>query len=84
MLKHVIMMNLKISGFLIPVQILKYALICNIFMQARMKYRASRNRLARHFENFCLFILKDVQCKCPRLYADNCNFLEFRATGCTF
>ena len=54
--KHVIMMNLKISGFLMPVQILKYAVICNIFMQARMKYRASRNRLARHFEHFCLFI----------------------------
>ena len=35
---YVIMMNLKISGFLMPVQILKYAVICNIFMQARMKY----------------------------------------------
>ena len=35
---YVIMMNLKIRGFLMPVQILKYAVICNIFMQARMKY----------------------------------------------
>ena len=41
-IKQDIMMNLKISGFLMAVQILKYAVICNISMQARMKMCESK------------------------------------------
>ena len=36
------MMKLTVSGFLMPVQILKYVVICNIFMQARMKLCESK------------------------------------------
>ena len=73
--KQDIMMKLKVSGFLMPVQILKYAVICNIFMQARMKLCVSKQAGSPFWA--LLFI-----CLFWRMY--NASVLEYMQINATF